>query len=69
MPAAPGMSDQRSGHQSFTFASVAVQLRGTEDRQLPFSTGFGTMYFPGMKAFIQGAIPMLDSEVPAADSC
>ena len=33
----------------------------------PFSAGFGAMYFPGMKAFVQGDIPMLDGEVPAAN--
>jgi len=27
------------------------------------------MYFPGMKAFVQGEIPMLDGEVPAANGC
>ena len=25
------------------------------------------MYFPGTKAFVQGEIPMLDGEVPAAN--
>ena len=33
----------------------------------PLSAGFGAMYFPGMKAFVQGDIPMLDGEVPAAN--
>jgi CubicO group peptidase (beta-lactamase class C family) len=33
----------------------------------PFSAGFGAMYFPGMKAFVQDEIPMLDGEVPAAN--
>jgi CubicO group peptidase (beta-lactamase class C family) len=33
----------------------------------PFSAGFGAMYFPGMKAFVQGDIPILDGEVPAAN--
>jgi CubicO group peptidase (beta-lactamase class C family) len=34
---------------------------------LPFSGGFGSMYFPGMKAFVQGDIPMMDAEIPAAN--
>ena len=33
----------------------------------PLSAAFGAMYFPGMKAFWQGEIPMLDGEVPAAN--
>ena len=33
----------------------------------PLSAAFGAMYFPGMKAFFQGEIPMLDGEVPAAN--
>lgn len=33
----------------------------------PFSAAFGAMYFPGMKALVQGDIPMLDGEVPAAN--
>jgi CubicO group peptidase (beta-lactamase class C family) len=32
-----------------------------------FSGGFGAMYFPGMKAVVQGEIPLLDSEAPAAN--
>jgi CubicO group peptidase (beta-lactamase class C family) len=31
------------------------------------SGGFGAMYFPGMKAFVQGDIPMMDAEIPAAN--
>lgn len=34
---------------------------------LPFSNGFGSMYFPGMKASVQGDIPLLDTELPAAN--
>ena len=33
----------------------------------PLSAAFGAMYFPGMKAFVQGDIPMLDGEVPGAN--
>jgi CubicO group peptidase (beta-lactamase class C family) len=34
---------------------------------LPFSGGFGSMYFPGMKATVQGDISLLDAELPAAN--
>lgn len=34
---------------------------------LPFSNGLGSMYFPGMKASVQGDIPLLDTELPAAN--
>jgi CubicO group peptidase (beta-lactamase class C family) len=32
-----------------------------------FSGGFGAMYFPGMKAVVQGEIPFLDAEIPAVN--
>lgn len=34
---------------------------------LPFSGMFGSMYFPGMKAVVQGDIPFLDAEIPSAN--
>ncbi len=34
---------------------------------LPFSGGFGSMYFPGMKRTVQGDISLLDAELPAAN--
>src|ERR1700759_403917 len=34
---------------------------------LQVSGGFGSMYFPGMKAVAQGDIPLLDAEIPAAN--
>jgi CubicO group peptidase (beta-lactamase class C family) len=34
---------------------------------LPVSGIFGSMYFPGMKATVQGDIPLLDGELPAAN--
>ncbi len=34
---------------------------------LPFSGAFGTMYSPGIKALVQGEMPLLDSEIPAAN--
>jgi CubicO group peptidase (beta-lactamase class C family) len=32
-----------------------------------FSGGFGAMYFPGMKAVVQGEIPFLDGEIPSVN--
>jgi CubicO group peptidase (beta-lactamase class C family) len=34
---------------------------------LPFSGALGAMYFPGIRSFVQGDIPFLDGEVPAAN--
>jgi CubicO group peptidase (beta-lactamase class C family) len=34
---------------------------------LKYSGVFGSMYFPGMKAVVQGDTPFLDSEIPAAN--
>jgi CubicO group peptidase (beta-lactamase class C family) len=34
---------------------------------LKMSAGFGAMYFPGMKAVVQGDIPFLDAEIPAVN--
>ena len=34
---------------------------------LQLSGGFGALYFPGMKAVVQGNIPLMDAEIPAAN--
>lgn len=34
---------------------------------LPLSAGFGSMYFPGMKAVVQGDVPMLDTELASVN--
>ena len=34
---------------------------------LRLSAGFGAMYFPGMKAVVQGDIPFLDAEIPSVN--
>ena len=44
------------------FNFVAPRVAG-----LPFSGAFGSMYFPGIKSCVQGDIPFLDGEVPAAN--
>jgi CubicO group peptidase (beta-lactamase class C family) len=48
------------GNPVFNF--VAPKVAG-----LPLSGAFGTMFFPGIKSFVQGDIPFLDGEVPAAN--
>lgn len=34
---------------------------------LELSAGFGSMYFPGMRAVVQGEIPLLDAEIPSVN--
>ncbi|MGH9205459.1 MAG: serine hydrolase domain-containing protein, partial [Acidimicrobiales bacterium] len=34
---------------------------------LKLSAGFGAMYFPGMRAVVQGDIPLLDAEIPSVN--
>lgn len=44
------------------FNAVAPRIAAFE-----VSAIFGSMYFPGMKAVVQGDIPLLDSELPSAN--
>lgn len=44
------------------FDFVAPKVAG-----LPLSGALGAMYFPGIKSLVQGDIPFLDSEIPAAN--
>ncbi|MCV7303424.1 beta-lactamase family protein [Mycobacterium barrassiae] len=44
------------------FDFVAPKVAG-----LPISGALGAMYFPGIKSLVQGDIPFLDAEVPAAN--
>src|SRR6201999_1613436 len=44
------------------FDFVAPKVAG-----LPLAGAFGAMYFPGIRSFVQGDIPFLDGEVPAAN--
>jgi CubicO group peptidase (beta-lactamase class C family) len=64
--AAPTQPAQIIGPQSRLqnplFNAIAPRLAA-----LPFSGGFGSMYFPGMKASVQGDIALLDAELPAAN--
>ncbi|HEY1840649.1 MAG TPA: serine hydrolase domain-containing protein [Mycobacterium sp.] len=52
----------QSAIQNPVFNAVAPRIAA-----LPLSTGFGSMYFPGVKAVAQGDIPLLDAEIPAAN--
>lgn len=48
------------GNPVFNF--VAPKVAG-----MPLSGAFGAMFFPGIKSLVQGEIPFLDGEVPAAN--
>jgi CubicO group peptidase (beta-lactamase class C family) len=52
----------QSAFQNPVFNAVAPMVAA-----LPLSAGFGSMYFPGVKAVAQGDIPLLDAEIPAAN--
>src|SRR6201999_1046697 len=52
----------QSAFQNPVFNAVAPMIAA-----LPMSAGFGSMYFPGVKAVAQGDIPLLDAEIPAAN--
>jgi len=52
----------QSGLQNPVFNGVAPWIAA-----LPLSAGFGSMYFPGVKAVAQGDIPLMDAEIPAAN--
>ena len=52
----------QSARPTPVFNFVAPKVAG-----LPFSGALGAMYFPGIKSLVQGDIPFLDGEVPAAN--
>jgi CubicO group peptidase (beta-lactamase class C family) len=52
----------QSGLQNPIFNLIAPHLATWK-----FSGAFGSMYFPGMKATVQGDTPLLDTELPAAN--
>lgn len=52
----------QSARANPVFNFVAPKIAG-----LPLSAGFGAMFFPGIKSFVQGDVPFLDGEVPAAN--
>lgn len=48
--------------QNPVFNAVAPRLARSA-----LTAGFGALYFPGMKSVVQGDMPFLDSEIPAAN--
>jgi CubicO group peptidase (beta-lactamase class C family) len=52
----------QSAIQNPIFNAVAPKIAA-----LRLSAGFGSLYFPGVKAVAQGDIPLLDAEIPAAN--
>jgi CubicO group peptidase (beta-lactamase class C family) len=50
-----------------TLANPVFNFVAPRVAALTFSGAFGSMYFPGMKSVVQGDIPFLDSEIPAAN--
>ncbi len=63
---APTQAAQILGPQS-PLQNPIFNLVAPRVAALPFSGAFGTMYSPGIKALLQGDMPMLDSEIPAAN--
>ena len=52
----------QSAIQNPVFNAVAPKIAA-----LRLSAGFGSLYFPGVKAVAQGDIPLMDAEIPAAN--
>lgn len=50
-----------------TFSNPVFNFVAPRLAALQYSGMFGSMYFPGMKGVVQGDIPFLDSEIPAAN--
>jgi CubicO group peptidase (beta-lactamase class C family) len=50
-----------------TFSNPVFNFVAPRVAALQYSGVFGSMYFPGMKAVVQGETPFLDSEIPAAN--
>ncbi|MCV7040548.1 esterase [Mycolicibacterium moriokaense] len=50
-----------------TFANPVFNFIAPRVAALGISGAFGSMYFPGMKAVVQGDTPFLDAEIPSAN--
>jgi CubicO group peptidase (beta-lactamase class C family) len=50
-----------------TAANPVFNVLAPKLAALPRSAGFGAMYFPGMRAVVQGETPLLDTEAPAVN--
>lgn len=51
-----------------TFVNPVFDFVAPRVAALQFSGVFGSMYFPGMKAVVQGDMPFLDAEIPSANA-
>ena len=54
-------------HPQLNIPNPLFNLIAPRAAQHPLTAGFGALYFPGMKAVVQGNVPLLDSEIPAAN--
>lgn len=54
-------------HPQFNIPNPLFNLLAPRAALHPLTAGFGALYFPGAKAVVQGNIPLLDSEIPAAN--
>jgi CubicO group peptidase (beta-lactamase class C family) len=63
---APTRAAQILGPQS-TFANPVFNFVAPRVAALTYSGVFGSVYFPGMKAVVQGDVPFLDGEIPSAN--
>jgi CubicO group peptidase (beta-lactamase class C family) len=50
-----------------TYANPVFNLVAPRVAALEYSGVFGSLYFPGMKAVVQGDIPFLDAEIPSVN--
>jgi CubicO group peptidase (beta-lactamase class C family) len=55
-------------HPQSTGSNPVFNLLAPHAARHPLSAMFGTLYFPGMKSVVQGEIPLLDTEQPAANA-
>ena len=51
----------------FTIQNPVFNWVAPQAALLQMTAGFGALYFPGMRAVVQGDIPLLDSEIPSAN--
>jgi CubicO group peptidase (beta-lactamase class C family) len=54
-------------HPQLSIQNPVFNLVAPWAATLPLAAGFGSLYFPGMRAAIQGDTPLLDGEIPSAN--
>ena len=54
-------------HPQFNIQNPVFNWVAPQAALLQMTAGFGALYFPGMRAVVQGDIPLLDSEIPSAN--